>query len=60
MWRYGNYGAAMERDSWWALLNVALWALTNGYGAGHFVGSGECGTMGCVERLWRGSFGGLW
>jgi len=26
MWWYGLYRAAMERDSWWALVDVAVWA----------------------------------
>ena len=38
----------MERDILWALVNVAVWALSNGYGDGHLVGTGECGGMGCI------------
>jgi cyanate permease len=39
------------KDSWWALVNVSVWALLYGYGEGQFVGIGECGGMGCIERL---------
>ena len=60
MWRYGLYRAAKERDSWWLLVNVAVWVVSSGYGEGQLVGKGECGGMGCIERLWRGAFGGYW
>jgi hypothetical protein len=50
----------MERDSWWALVNVALWAVSSGYGEGHLVGCGECGSMGCKEGLWSKTVGGHW
>jgi len=50
----------MERDSWWALVNVALRAESSGYGERQMVGTGECGGMGCIERLWRGTVGGHW
>ena len=50
----------MERDSWWVLVNVAVWAVSIGYGEGQLVGTGECGAMGCIERLWRGTVGGYW
>jgi hypothetical protein len=52
MWRYGMYRGAMERDSWWALVNVAVWAASSFYGEGILVGTGECGGMGCIMRLW--------
>ena len=32
MWRYGLFLEAMERDSWCALVNVAVWAVSSGYG----------------------------
>jgi hypothetical protein len=41
----------MEREIWWAILYVAVWAVTSGYVDGDLVGSGECGTMGFNERL---------
>jgi hypothetical protein len=53
MWRYGQYRAAMVRDSWWALVNMLVWVETSGYGKGQLVDTGECGGMGCIERLWR-------
>jgi len=51
MWSYGLYLGAMKRDSWWALVNVAVWAVSCGYGEGQLVGAIECGGMGCIERL---------
>ena len=50
----------MERDSWWALVNVALWAESSVYGEGQMVGTGECGGMCCNDRLCIGTVGGLW
>jgi hypothetical protein len=50
----------MEIDIWWALVNVALWAVSSGYGEGQLVGTGECGGVGFLERLWRGTFDGHW
>ena len=35
-----------------AHVNVAVWAVTSGYVEGKLVGTGECGGMGCIERLW--------
>jgi len=35
----------MERDIFWALLNVEVWFKSSGYGEGHFVGTGDCGGM---------------
>jgi len=52
MWRYGLYRAAKVRDSCWTLVNVAVWAVSNGYGEGQLVGTDECGGMGCIGRLW--------
>ena len=60
MWLYGLYRAAIERDSWWVLVNVAGWALSSGYGEGLFVVTGEFGGMSYIERLWRGTVGGHW
>jgi len=31
----------MVRDSSWALVNVAVWAVSNGYVMGQLVGTGE-------------------
>jgi len=50
----------MERDSWCALVNVAVWAVSSGYLEGQLVGTGDCGGMDCIERLFRGTFGGHW
>jgi len=50
----------MERESLWAPVNVAVWAVSSGYGKGYFVGSCECGGMGCIERLWVGPVCGDW
>jgi len=49
----------MERDSWWALVKEALWAESSGYVEGQLVGTGECGVMGCIERLCREQLGSL-
>ena len=35
-----------------ALVNVAVWAVSSGYVEGKLVGTGECGVMGFIERLW--------
>jgi len=45
----------MERDSWWALVNVAVWFVTISY-LGQLLVTGECVAMGCNERLGRGTF----
>jgi len=58
MWRYGLYRAAKERDIWWALVNVAVWDVSSGYGEGHLVGICEWGCMGCIKRLWKLTVGG--
>jgi len=50
----------MERDSWWALVNVVVWVVSSGYGEGQLVSAGECGGMCCIERLCRGTVGGHW
>ena len=50
----------MERESLWAPVNVAVWAVSSGYGKGHLVGTGECGCTGCIEQLLRGTVGGHW
>jgi len=49
--------AAIVWDNFWAVVNFALWALSSGYGEGQLVVTGECGGKGCIERLWRGTFG---
>jgi len=41
----------MERDIWWALVNVAVCAVSRGYVEGQLVGTSECGGMGCNVRL---------
>jgi len=56
----GRIELAMETEIWLALVNVAVWAVSSGYGEGKLVGTGECGGMGCIERLWRGTVGGHW
>jgi hypothetical protein len=38
----------MERYSWWALVNVSVWAVSRGYGEVELVGTGEYGGMGCI------------
>jgi len=60
MWRYGLYRDAIERDSWWALVNVALWTESSGYGEGQMVGTGKYSNMDIFERLCRGTVGGHW
>jgi hypothetical protein len=50
----------MDRDIWWALVNVAVCAVSSRYGEGQLVGTGECGGMVCIERLFRGTVGGHW
>jgi hypothetical protein len=57
---YGLYRAAMEIDSWWALLNVAVLVFSGGCVQGHLVDTGECGGMSCIELLWGGTFCGQW
>jgi len=37
----GRIKLAMERESWWAMVNVAVWAVSSGYGEGHLVGTGN-------------------
>ena len=60
MWLYGLYRVAMVRDSCWAMVNVAVWAVSSGYLEGQLVGTVECSGMGCIERLWRGTVGDHW
>ena len=60
MWRYGLYREAMERDRWWALVNVAVWAVSSGYVEGQLVGTVEWGGKGLYRVLCRGTFGGHW
>ena len=60
MWRYGLYREAMERDSWWALVNVAVWAVSSGYVEGQLMGTGECGGTGFIKWLCGGTAGGHW
>jgi len=50
----------MDRDSWWALVNVTVRAVTCGYVEGQLVVTGEFDGMGCIKRLWRGTVGGHW
>jgi len=50
----------MVRDIWWALVNLALWLKSSGYCEEHLVGTGECGGMGCNERLYRWTVVGNW
>jgi len=38
----------MERDSWWALENMVVWAVSCGYWEGQVLGTGECGGIGCI------------
>jgi hypothetical protein len=38
----------MERDIWWALVNVAVWAVSCGCIEEQMVGTGEYGGMGCI------------
>ena len=52
------YRASIERNIWWALVNVAVWVVSSVYGEEHLVSTGECGDMGCIERLWRGTVDG--
>jgi hypothetical protein len=52
MWRYGLCLADMGKDICWAVVNVELWAVSRGYEEGQLVGTGECGGMGCIVRLW--------
>jgi hypothetical protein len=42
----------MERDNWWALVNVAVLAVSSGYVEGNLEGTGECGGMGNIDRVW--------
>jgi len=41
----------MERDIYWGLVNVTVWALSSGYVEGILVGNGECDGMGYIEGL---------
>jgi len=41
-------------------VNVAVCLKSSGYCEGQLVCPGECGSMGCFERLWRETFGGHW
>jgi len=43
----------MLSDIWWALVIVAVCLKSSGYCEGQLVRNGECGSMGCFERLWR-------
>jgi len=45
MWRYGSNRSAMEKDILWALVIVAVWFKSCGYGEGHFLGSSESVVM---------------
>jgi len=38
----------MERDIWWALVIVTVWAVSMGYGEGQLVGIVEYGGMSCI------------
>ena len=58
MWRYGLESAVMKRDIWWALVNVAVCAVSSDYGEGHLVGAVECGGVGFIVRLCIGTVGG--
>jgi len=60
MWRYGMDREAMISDSWWALVNLAVWAVSCSYEEVQLEGTAECGGKGCIERLWRGTVGGHW
>jgi hypothetical protein len=60
MWRYGLYRESMERDIWWALVNVAVSVLSKFYGEVNMVGTGEYFGMDCIEWLWRGTICGHW
>ena len=42
MWLYGLYRAAVGMDSWWALVNVAVWAVSSGYCEGYLLGTCKC------------------
>ena len=50
----------MDRDSWRSLVNVAVLAVSSSYLEGQMVGTSECSGMGCIDRLWRETFGGHW
>jgi len=50
----------MQKDSWWELVNVAVWAVSCGYVEGQLLGTGECFGMDCNVRLCRETVGGLW
>ena len=39
-------------------MNGEIRAVSSGYVESHLVGTGECGVMGRIERLFRGTFGG--
>ena len=56
----GRIELAMETEIWLALVNVAVWAVSSGYGEGQLVGNGECDGMGCIVWLWRWAVGGHW
>jgi len=58
MWRYGLYRAAMERDIWRSMVNVAVGVASCGHGEGQLVGIGECSGSGRIVRLWIGTVGG--
>ena len=58
MWRYELHREAMEREIWWVMVNVALWAVWSGYVEVQLVSTGLCGALYNFERLWRGRFGG--
>jgi len=44
----------MERKRCWAVVNLAVWAVSSGYGEGQFVGTGKYGGLGRIDRLWGG------
>ena len=50
--------ASMERDIWWPLAKVPLWAVSRSYRKGHLVDNGESCGMGSNVRLCRGTFRG--
>jgi len=50
----------MERASWWAMVNVAVWAVSFGYGEGQLVGTGEYSGRARILRLWKVTVGGRW
>jgi len=60
MCRNGLNRPAMERYRLWALVKVAVWVVSSGYREEHLVGTGECGGMVGIERLWRRRVGGHW